>query len=353
VKSEFIGLHILFIGANWHGSNSTSCKRAFRHLGCDVIDVDDMHFFPRWQSVGMRGLRKALRPFILAEFGNYIKRQCRNYQPELVFVFKGNLVKPEIIEFCKRSGAFVFNFYPDWDFGQFYKQFGNDFIKCMTAYDVLFTPKSYHIQRLKDIGAIRVEFLPYAYDPWCHYPVTLSSYEWERYQSDITFIGTWGEARAALMEQLVSYDFPYNLTIWGNKWEELDSHSPLRKYVKWMPAYGETQARILAGCKIALAFLRPPDLHTARSFEIPAYGAFMLAQRSAEHIEFFREDFEIACFDDIEELHSKIEYYLKNDDERKQIALAGYKKVTHGGHSYIDRMARVIDIYREMKLLSE
>jgi len=218
----------------------------------------------------------------------------------------------------------------------------------MTAYDVLFTPKSYQINRLQEIGAQRVEFLPYAYDPSCHYPVTLSPSEKEQYQSDITFIGSWGDERAAILEQLVGRGFPYRLTIWGNRWEMLDTRSVLREYVKWRPVLGETQARILAGCKIALAFLRPPDLHTARTFEIPAYGAFMLAQRSSEHTQFFSEDQEIACFENVAELREKVDYYLKHEQQRKEVAVAGHNRVIRGGNSYADRMQRVINIFFEL-----
>ncbi len=167
--------HILFIGENWHGSNATSCKRAFRHLGCDVYDLDDYHYFPRWQTVGMRALRKLIQPLIVNEFGREIARLARELKPDLVFVFKGSMVKSDIIQACKSTGALAVNFYPDLDFGWYYAQIGNDFASCMKAYDVLFTPKSYQVERLKNIGARRVEYLPYAYDPWCHYPVTLST----------------------------------------------------------------------------------------------------------------------------------------------------------------------------------
>jgi spore maturation protein CgeB len=343
-----MGIRVLFIGENWHGSNATSCKRAFRHLGCDVLDVDDYHFFPRWHSFRMRVLRKIILPFIITEFGNYILRITQEFHPDLVFVFKGVMVKPEIIEYCKKAGARTFNFYPDWDFGLFFRHFGNDFNECMTTYDVLFTPKSYHIMPLKEIGAKRVVFLPYAYDPWCHYPVSLKPTELEEYQSDIVFIGSWGQDRSDLLEQIVNNDFQYNLAIWGNRWENLKPHSPLRNFVKWKPAYGETQARIFAGCRIALAFIRSPDLHTARTFEIPAYGAFMLAQRTLEQTRFFVEGEEFECFETADELRQKIEYYLNNEKKRRQIAQAGYKKVLEGGNSYIDRMQLVLKTYREL-----
>jgi spore maturation protein CgeB len=270
------------------------------------------------------------------------------FQPELVFVFKGVMVRPETLVALRAGGARLFIFYPDWDFGEFYHQFNNDFLDCMRLYDVLFTPKSYNIERFQENAVRRVEFLPYAFDPWCHYPVGVSGQEQTRYQTDIAFIGSWGRSRTELLESLVESKFPYRLSIWGNNWQRLDPVSPLRKYCRFVPAYGETQAKILACSKIALAFLRPPDLHTARTFEIPAQGAFMLAERSSEHIQFFQDGIEIACFSDVSELREKIDYYLHHDSDRQQIAQAGYLHVTQGGHSYVDRMRQVLQIYHEM-----
>lgn len=74
----------------------------------------------------------------------------------------------------------------------------------------------------------------------------------------------------------------------------------------------------------------------------------MLAQRTQEQLRFFQEGVEAAYFDDVEELREKIEYYLAHEDEREAIAKAGYEKVTKEGHSYVDRMRRVLEVYQEM-----
>lgn len=343
-----MGSRILFIGENWHGSNATSCKRALRYLGCDVFDIDDYHYWPSWETKRMRLVRRLLRNWIIREFGSAVRRMGDAFRPELVFVFKGVMVGPDSLAALQSGGARLFNFYPDWDFGEFYRQFNNDFLACMRSYDVLFTPKSYHIVRFQENAVRRVEFLPYAFDPWCHFPVEVSCEERTRYQSEVTFIGSWGQERASHLETLVEKEFPYRLSIWGNDWERLEPRSPLRKYCRFVPAYGESQAKILASTKIALAFLKPPDLHTARSFEIPAQGAFMLAERSSEHTRFFREGIEIACFSDVNELREKIDYYLHHEGQRQQIAQAGYLHVTQEGHSYIDRMQQVLKIYHEL-----
>jgi spore maturation protein CgeB len=343
-----MNLRVLFVGQNWHGSNSTSCLRAFQALGCDVLEVDDYHYFPRWESKGLKAVRRMLTPAIVNEFGRFIKREARIFKPHLVFVFKGEMVLPEVLRDCRRQGALTFNFYPDWDFYGQYRWLGNNYPACVREYDCVFTPKSYHFDLYRSAGARRVEFLPYAYDPWCHFPVEVSPEENGLYASDVVFVGTWGKRRAQLMEDLVRLDDSMDLTIWGNQWDKLAVDSPLRRHVKMHPAYGAMQGKVFGASRIALAFLTNPDLHTARTFEIPAYGAFMLAERTEEHTKFFREGEEIACFNGLEELREKIDYYLAHDEERRAIARAGFKKVTTQGNSYVDRMQYVLKIYQEM-----
>lgn len=79
-----------------------------------------------------------------------------------------------------------------------------------------------------------------------------------------------------------------------------------------------------------------------RSFEIPACGTFMLAERTDEHLAVFREGEEAAFFSSPEELLDKARYYLAHDEIRRRIARAGHARVTTGGHTYRDRLREII-----------
>jgi len=343
-----MSIRVLFVGEDWHGSNATSFKRSLRFLGCDVLNVNEREFYPDWSSFYLKVLRMLLRRIICVEFNRYLRREAAFFRPDIVFVFKGSMVRRDTLMFFHDIGALTFNFYPDVDLVSHSRRFCNDFLACVPHYDCVFTPKAYHLVPLARAGARRVEFLPYAYDPWCHFPADLRPDEAARFRSDVVFVGIWEARRAAILEQLVGDGVNFSLAVWGDRWNQLDVESPLRRYVKFRGVTGQSMGKVFAASRIALAFLTPPDLHTARTFEIPAYGAFMLAERTSEHITFFKEGQEIACFGSVEELKEKIEYYLEHDDERRRIAAAGYRKVTQGGHSYIDRMKRVLGVYRQL-----
>jgi len=42
----------------------------------------------------------------------------------------------------------------------------------------------------------------------------------------------------------------------------------------------------------------------------------------------------------------KIDYFLKNEELRKKIAEAGYKKLVDSDYSYTDRAKRILEIYK-------
>ena len=104
--------------------------------------------------------------------------------------------------------------------------------------------------------------------------------------------------------------------------------------------YADDYARALTGSKIGLGFLRKvcPDQHTTRTFEIPACGSLLLADRTEEHQEFFEEGKEAEFFGSCEELLDKVKFYCSNESARKRVADGGYKRCKEGGYAYVCRL---------------
>lgn len=72
------------------------------------------------------------------------------------------------------------------------------------------------------------------------------------------------------------------------------------------------------------------SIHTGislRILDIMACGGFLLSSRQPELMEIFDEGKEMALFTTPEECEDKIRYYLTHEEERKEIAKAGKKKV--------------------------
>lgn len=64
-----------------------------------------------------------------------------------------------------------------------------------------------------------------------------------------------------------------------------------------------------------------------RCLDVMACQGFLLSNYQSELAEYFEDGEEIVLWHDFEDLQNKIVYYLNHEEERKQIAEAGYRKV--------------------------
>lgn len=80
-----------------------------------------------------------------------------------------------------------------------------------------------------------------------------------------------------------------------------------------------------------------------RVFDIMGSGGFLISNYQPELAELFVPGEDIVLYDSIPDLLSKIDYYLKHEDERLQIAKNGYKKVKNH-HTYDIRLKEILEL---------
>src|SRR5262249_32018444 len=107
---------------------------------------------------------------------------------------------------------------------------------------------------------------------------------------------------------------------------------------------GHVYANVLRESRVNLGFVSSSNLdeYTMRTFEIPACGAFMLAERTPTHLELFREGVEAEFFDSVSECAEKIRFYLRKEETRRRIADAGYRRCLADDYSLKGRMTEVL-----------
>jgi spore maturation protein CgeB len=186
-------------------------------------------------------------------------------------------------------------------------------------------------------GCDRTAFVRFAYNPALHFQEhAASAAEAGDFASDVVFVGTADADRLPYLDALLSIP-GLRLALYGSYWERQPER--YRRHARGI-AIGRSYRLALGGAKIALGLLRSAnrDRHTMRTFEIPACGAFLCAQRTDEHEEIFREGAEAVFFDDPDELKIQVSRYLTEADARGRIAAAGFDAVTQGSHTYADRI---------------
>lgn len=201
--------------------------------------------------------------------------------------------------------------------------FSLNLAKSACDVDRYYTTKSFNVSEYKQRGIDSI-FVNNTVDPEVHCPTIAEK------TIDIVFVGAYERDRSDHILYLLNQGL--DVKVFGPGW----SKSNLPK-VSYQDCFlrGLEYAKVISSSKIVLAFLRKVnrDLQTNRSVELPAMKAFMVAERSSEHIEMFKDGDEALFFSSYEELYDICISYLYNEDERSRIAENGYKRVYDSGYT--------------------
>jgi len=216
------------------------------------------------------------------------------------------------------------------------------FLEGLPLHDFYVATKSYNVSELQGLGCPRVLFMEKAYDPHTHRPLPVDESERQRLGGAVGFIGQWEPERAESLRKLALARIP--VRVWGYTWERMKNVPPGLQ-LENRPLWGDEYARAICAFDINLCFLRKcnRDLQTSRTMEIPACGAFMLAERTQEHLGLFAEAQEADFFSDDQELIRKTRYYMDNPEKRRRIAVRGRERCLRDGYSYKERLNGVLE----------
>lgn len=354
-------MKILFLGEIGVGQTSKMRMRALERHGHEVVGVNTIEPWTRAPWLSRQIQRRVGRGKIIDEINDAVLDAAHEFRPELVWAEKQEFLTAEILESIRSYGARLVHFTPDPYFSLSWKQTPT-MDEALTSFDVLVYCKSYEKKNYQALGK-QLIYMPLGYCDEVHRPLLDDDDKWS---CMFGFLGGWEPRRETLLKTLAKSGD--ELKIWGGAWDFIrDGRWNLRRYlilrqlagkerfkIKRDPTlsaclqgdevYGDDYARALSGAKIGLGFLRVvcPDQHTTRTFEIPACGSMLLADRSDEHLEFFTEGEEADFFSSEAELMDKANFYSKNEVARNRIALAGHERCKRSGYAYVHRMAHAV-----------
>jgi spore maturation protein CgeB len=162
----------------------------------------------------------------------------------------------------------------------------------------------------------------------------------------VTVIASHTAYKEQLLRGLVGLIPNLDLQIYGDRWTDPPRAPELKRHIRGRTLTGSRYAKAIRAARINLAITSwtgriEVDETTTRTFEIPACGGFMLHERTPELLELYEEGREVAAFGSVEELVSKIEYYLAHPKERDAIARAGHARCVPA-YSYEYRMKQFL-----------
>jgi spore maturation protein CgeB len=281
---------MIHVGVFSDKSTNVWQAKGFENQGVKVIRYDYRNRF--------NALNKDIiaRDDELIELIKYIK-------PDFVLFSKCNVMSPRVNKECKRVTKSIM-----WYMDDKYN-INKEFLDKIPYSDYVFTS---YPDCVKELSAIhtKVYRLQGGYDPDIHKPIDVPK------KYDVAFIGEMRPNRQFFRNH-VNFDIINGV-------------------------YGIDHSMAVSETKINLSFCEGRVISN-RIYKLMAAGGFVLTQP----YEYLKEDFIIGkhldIFNGIGELQSKIDFYLKNDDLRNEIANNGLKKVKDYDHNnYAKRILSVV-----------
>jgi len=333
--------HIVYIGSLDPQSNSYRRYKTLQKLGHKVIgvDIDPLIMHTPFSSIhyrlnvgpGIFRLNKMARKVVMDE------------KPQLLFVDNKSYLTARTLTFLKSKlpGMKLANLITDDPTGH-YRSAWRLSIKTAPLFNIHFVQRRVNIAELKAAGAQRVSVCHRSFEPAYHRRITLSAEDHQKYHCAVGFVGTHEDARESFVAYLIEAGIPVYVT--GNDWPNKKYWDIIKPYYRGPSTYGEDYIKIINGMDIALHFLRHAnrDEQDSRTFEIPACGAFMLAEDSELHRQLFEMGKEAVFFNTKEELLDKVRYYLSHPEERQSIADAGMKRCHDSAYTHEGRLIQVM-----------
>lgn len=330
--------------------------KALEALGHEVVFFNSQAPTLPAQSVRpIKAAARALRPFSrrLSEFAHSLVTsarllaECGKVRPDILLVIKGVNLRASVLRRIKRR---VKPLLVNW--------FGDSLLTPGIAafvernsgvYDFFFIIDDLRALERVKVRARQVATLPFACDPEFHRPPALTVDERALYGSPVAFVGTVIPSRERVLQGVREF----GLKIWGppgNAWGTWDpTTSPLGSSWQGRSAYGEEAVKIYAASPITLdihfLFGEPSPICnvTARVFEVPASGGFLLTNACEQLGRFYSVDTEMVCYRSPEELTRLTAYYLAHPEERRAIAARAHMRA-RAEHTFTRRLEEMFEL---------
>lgn len=338
-------MNIAIIGKFYSEGFGLHIEEALQDMGHTSQRIDPEVQFMQYNFLGQRvkNINKTLYQQVFFKIPSVRNRKSKEIYNslkakniDLTIVLHDFLTHDEVIEIKKITKSPVLLWFPDAI---------SNFQKSMfftAGYDHLFFSDKYIVSKLSSEFNLNTHYLPQCFSTFKHKKVDLSDSDLDTYQCDITNAGNLYPSRAALYKHLTKYHFK----MWGYPpaiWLKVPE---LEKIVMNKAVFNEDKSKAFLAAKIVLNNLHPAviDGVNKRTFEIPACGGFQISSYREATNELFEVGKEIICYQNLNDLKEKIEYYLNpnNEEERLVIAQAGYKRALKE-HTYQHRLQQMLN----------
>jgi len=323
-------MNILFLG--YYTGTSRTRADALKRLGHQVHIVNPETFVPKAKLLNKLNYETG---GIL--FSNDVARQVREaikgHTFDLTWVEQGRYINRDMVRELQERFGPVINYNNDDPLGYRDRFSWTTYRQAIPVYDLLIFHREINVKEAYAAGARKAIWVYSVIDEVAHAPRIITPEEYEKYHSDVLFMGTWMPERGPFMKALV--DKGFSIAIYGHRWEKAAEWPVLQKYWKGLTTTSyDDYARAIQTAKICLGLLSVGnrDLHTRRSMEIPSLGGLFCAQRTPDHLALYEEGVEAVFWSDVNECADLCVELLQDEPRRQRIAAAGQERCRKNGN---------------------
>lgn len=322
---------VLFVGYLWPGSTSVPRLDGLHSLGLHVEVFDCQAWLGKGNRIAKAvAHRFFITPGIRAMNVALVAAAART-KPDVVWIEKGTWIYPSILKRLRDHARFLIHYNTD---DVFYGRYFWLHRLGVNLYDLHLTTNRWNVLELRQRYGVRTFRVGMGYDQDLHRPPQLSFGNDSK--TDVVFVGHWEPHTESYIAAL--RDSGVFVEVWGGYWRRAKDRS--LRIVKVLEQ--EEYVKKIASAKMALCSLSRQNRNesTGRSFEIPAIGTFLLAERTLEHEYLFGDGSGAALFSSDMELVEKARHYLAQEEARRAIATQGHERCLGLGLSWGDHVRR-------------
>ena len=296
----------------------------------------------------LRGLAAKVEPFWYDEYlgapgelGAALLRKAGDFKPDLIFFLPaGEEFQPAVLDELKGKWPTLAWFGDDtWRFDLYAAKMAPHFTYAATT-----DPFSVTKYEKLGITPILTQWAAQLSGPP---PAKLPP---EAYDRDVSFVGGYNSSRAWYIERIRAAGIAVDC--FGAGWPAGKISFPEMEKIFYRSRINLNLSNsvnpdvryLLSGIRPLVNFLRSPKLAEqikARNFEIPLAGGFQLTNYVRGIERYLSIGGEVAVFASPEECVEQVRYYLQNEDERREILLAGHRRAL-AEHTYEFRLKNIL-----------
>jgi|SRR3989344_599338 len=317
-------------------------RRAFIACGIEVLYIEERmaHFLPEFLrriSVLWKIARRTphLRQFNKKLLEKKLISACINFKPQAVLFIKATSVRPDALNKIKKMGIKTANWFPENIYRPPYDKW---FLSRYAAYDFFLTFDSSITERMALEFPDKIKYVPFGADP-VELGADINEKDKEKFQCDICFIGAAYPERVEALLNLNNYD----IKIFG--WSGWEKTQFADRYFGPLNATESVKAYKCA--KICLNMNTRPATNgvNVKTFEIAMAGGFQISDWRKDVANLFIQNKEIVIFYDLNDLRSRVDYYLKHENKRQAIAKAGHERLLKD-HTLKQRAMQIVNLLK-------